>query len=643
VQKNRKLAAIMFTDMVGFTALMQEDEIKAKSNRDRHRQVLTQAIPSHDGKIIQYYGDGTLSIFGSALDAANCAVAIQEEMLKEPQIPVRIGIHTGDIVHDEEGIFGDGVNVASRIESLAIPGSVIISDKVFDEIKNHKSIKTFALGAFELKNVRRSIDVFAISNGQLVVPRREQMQGKVKERIRSVAVIPFVNMSTDTENEYFSDGITEELINALTKVDGLQVTSRTSSFSFKGQNVDIREIAKKLDVQSVLEGSVRKAGKKVRVTAQLINASDGYHIWSETYDRALEDIFEVQDEISRKIANKLRKKLTTDEKKEQIVTASTENLTAYNYYLRGLYESNKWTPPDALEAVKYYKKAIEEEPEFSLPYGKLAADYAFLGITGFMNVAEAKQKVLDYGVKALHLNTEDIEALLALATVKFFIDWDWESALENVIRAKEINPDAPNARIMHALYHVIYSQYDLGINEMQEALRIDPLSTTTNRTMADFYYFMGEYDAAIALYDKILSFDPGFKAAKEFKAWTLLMKGEYDKAIDLFKSMGKETVHAIKQDTQLGYAYALKGEKEIALKFLEDLKKKAQSETDVSLSIDFATLYTGLGDIDNAFEYLERCIEERIGAMIFLQQSPVWNPLREDSRFKQLTDRMGLP
>ncbi|WP_155212026.1 adenylate/guanylate cyclase domain-containing protein [Fulvivirga aurantia] len=643
MERSRKLAAIMFTDMVGFTALMQEDETKAQTFRDRQRQVLTKAIKSNHGEIIQYYGDGTLSIFESAIEATLCAITIQEELTQEPKIPLRIGIHTGDIVQDREGIFGDGVNLASRIESLAVPGSVMISDKVFDEIKNHKNIKTRSMGSFELKNVRKPIEVYCITNGSLVVPRRDLLQGKVKERIKSVAVMPFVNMSADVDNEYFSDGITEELINALTKVDGLQVTSRTSSFSFKGQNKDIREIADKLNVQSVLEGSVRKAGKKVRITAQLINAGDGYHIWSETYDRSLEDIFEVQDEISRVIANKLRKKLSAEEKTESIVTQTTNNVNAYNYYLRGLYESNKWTPPDALVAIKYYKKAIEEEPDFALPYGKIASDYAFLGITGFMNVHDSKQKALEYGVHALNRNSDDIEALLALAMVKFFVDWDWEGALQNVLKAKEINVNSPHARIMHALYHMLYSEYELGIIEIEEALRIDPLSTDTNRTLADFYYFMGQYDEAIRLYNKILSFAPDFKAATEFKAWALLMKGSYDKAIALFKNMESSTVHAIKHDTQLGFAYALKGNKEKALKYLDKLDKAAKEEPDVSYNIDYATLYVGLSEPEKALDYLEKCVEERIGAMIFLDQSPMWRPLRGHKRFDQLVKKMGLP
>ena len=299
----RMLAAIMFTDMVGYTALMQKDEKKAKSLRDRHRSVLDEIINKHQGRILQYYGDGTLVIFGSAIESVLCAVEIQRELQKEPVIPLRIGIHSGDIVYDDEGVYGDGVNIASRIEALSISGAVLISDKLYSEIKNHPSLLAESLGSYQLKNVIEPIEIFALINPGLKIP--SQLQLKIKEGYKeknSIAVLPFVNMSTDPENEYFSDGITEEILNALTKVEGLKVTSRTSSFAFKGKNEDIREIGNKLNVNSVLEGSVRKFSNKVRITAQLINTKDGYHLWSEVYNRNLEDIFDVQDEISRQIA-----------------------------------------------------------------------------------------------------------------------------------------------------------------------------------------------------------------------------------------------------------------------------------------------------------------------------------------------------
>src|SRR6187431_3805120 len=221
------------------------------------------------------------------------------------------------------------------------------------------------MGYFEFKNVQRPVRVFAITNTGIIVPTREALQGKTKQPTNRLAVLPFVNMSPEPENEYFSDGITEELLNALTKVDGLQVTSRTSAFAFKGKNDDIREIAIKLNVDKILEGSVRKAGNRVRITAQLINAADGYHIWSENYDRNLTDIFEVQDEISGIIANKLRENLATKSRDEHLIKAPTQNITAYTYYLKGLYFWNKLTPADLRKAIECFEQAIAIEPTYA--------------------------------------------------------------------------------------------------------------------------------------------------------------------------------------------------------------------------------------------------------------------------------------
>ncbi len=354
---------------------MQENEQQAKEKRDRHRAVLQKSVREHQGKILQYYGDGTLIIFGSVIEAVNAAVDIQTELQIKPKIPLRVGIHTGDIVYSDDGIFGDGVNIASRIEGLSVSGSVLISEKVHDEIRNHPDINAKSLGKFNLKNVKRPMEIFAIANEGLSVPNLKEIKEKKGTADKTIAVLPFVNMSADPDNEYFSDGITEELSNALTKVDGLLVTSRTSSFAYKGKNEDIRKIGEQLGVNTVLEGSVRKAGNKVRITAQLINTADGYHLWSEVYDRKLEDIFEVQDEITRIITNKLREKLTTEGSKESLVKPATENIEAYNLYLKGLFYWNKWTPEDRKKAIKIYEEAIEKEPNFALPYSGLANCY----------------------------------------------------------------------------------------------------------------------------------------------------------------------------------------------------------------------------------------------------------------------------
>ena len=395
----------MFSDMSGYTALMQQNEQLAKDKRRRLKEVLETSVSGYNGKILQYYGDGALSIFNSAIDGVNCAVEIQQTLQQEPKVDLRIGIHTGDISIEDETIYGDGVNLASRIESLAVPGSIFISEKVFDEIRNQENLTAREMGYFELKNVIKPVRIFAIDNKGLVVPARDALKGKTKQPTNRLAVLPFVNMSADPENEYFSDGITEELLNALTKVDGLQVTSRTSAFAFKGKNTDIREIGIQLNVDRILEGSVRKAGNRVRITAQLINAADGYHIWSENYDRDLTDIFEVQDEISSIIANKLRENLTAKEHEETLVKVPTQNLEAYTLFLKGLHFHNKITPNDAKKAIECFEKAITLEPDYAHAYAMAAAGYAFLGATGQMQPNEAFEIVHRYSDKALQLDS----------------------------------------------------------------------------------------------------------------------------------------------------------------------------------------------------------------------------------------------
>ncbi|HZV44933.1 MAG TPA: adenylate/guanylate cyclase domain-containing protein, partial [Saprospiraceae bacterium] len=415
---NRILAAVMFADMTGFTAMMQEDEHKAKSHRDRMRQVLEKFIPQHQGRIIQYYGDGTLSIFSSAIESVKCAIDIQQELQREPKVLLRIGLHSGDVVVEQDDIYGDSVNIASRIEALAIPGAVLISDKLQDEIKNQIEIKTKSLGKFVLKNVKQQVEVFAITGQGMTVPTDAQTGVKAGSD-KSIAVLPFVNMSADPENEYFSDGIAEEILNGLSRVDGLQVCSRTSSFTFKGKNKDVRTVGQKLGVSSVLEGSVRRAGNKVRISVQLSNTSDGYHVWSEVFDGDLDDIFKVQDEISHKIVTRLKENFALKSKEELIIKPATANLDAYNLYLKGLFHWGKSNPEEIRKAIAAFEEAIQLDPNFVVPCCNLSYCYSFLGSSGVIPRQEAFSKAKDYTLKAIELDPNHPESYLAMAIIKF--------------------------------------------------------------------------------------------------------------------------------------------------------------------------------------------------------------------------------
>ena len=377
----RKLAAIMFTDIVGYTALMSKDEKQAlqllKKNRSFHKSL----IKLFNGEWLKEMGDGTLSCFSSAVDAVNCALEIQYILKDDPTLTLRIGIHIGDVVFEGGDVFGDGVNVSSRIEPLAEPGGICISGRVFDDVRNKPNIEAVFLGKKTLKNVERPIKVYAITGEGLPAPwtkaypaKKVEAEGKPSP---SIAVLPFVNTSADPENEYFSDGLAEELINALSKVENLRVVARSTTFSFKGKELDIREMGKKLNVETVLEGSVRKENNRLRVTAQLINVADGYHRWSERYDRELEDVFEIQDDITENIVRALRVMLSEEEKRA-LEKVPTTNVKAYDYYLRGWKFFYEWRRKSFEFARQMFMRAVQIDPSYARAYAGIADCYSWL-------------------------------------------------------------------------------------------------------------------------------------------------------------------------------------------------------------------------------------------------------------------------
>ncbi len=635
----RQLAAIMFADMVGYTALMQENEHLAKIKRQRLKEVLDNSVRSFNGKILQYYGDGSLSIFNSTIEGVNCAIEIQQKLRQEPKVDLRIGIHTGDVVIEEDLVYGDGVNLASRIESLAVPGSVFVTEKVVDDLKNQRGISVHELGYFELKNVKQPVRIYTISNQGLAVPSRADLNGKMKPPSNRLAVLPFVNMSADPENEYFSDGVTEELLNALTKVDGLQVTSRTSAFAFKGKNDDIREIGIKLNVDKILEGSVRKAGNRVRITAQLINVSDGYHIWSDNYDRDLNDIFQVQDEISGIIANRLRENLSPSAKKEHLVKAPTRNLEAYTLYLKGLHYWNKITPADSFKAIEYLEQAIELEPEYAQAFAMVAAAYSYLGVTGQLNPVKAFDTVHRYSEKALQLDDSIPESHLAKASALLFYDFKWDEAFQSLQRAIHLNPASTGNSQFLSLYYIIVGQKDKAVETMERAIELDPLSPAVNHYLAQAYYFSERYDDAIRICDIILEMNPQFRIATETKGWSVGMKGDWEKALEYFNEVRKVHRNALKGLSPIGFAYARLGQKEQALDIVAKLEERQRQEPDAVIDGDLVVVWWALGDKDKVYYYLKRLIERRMGPINYLFELPTMKGMMDDPRVVALRER----
>ncbi len=639
----RQLAAIMFSDMSGYTAMMQQNEQLAKDKRRRLKEVLETSVSAYNGKILQYTGDGALSIFNSAIDGVLCAVEIQQTLQQEPKVDLRIGIHSGDISIEEETIYGNGVNLASRIESLAVPGSIFISEKVYDEIKNQENLTAREMGYFEFKNVSKPVRIFAIDNKGLVVPTRDALKGKTKQPTNRLAVLPFVNMSADPENEYFSDGITEELLNALTKVDGLQITSRTSSFAFKGKNTDIREIGIQLNVDRILEGSVRKAGNRVRITAQLINASDGYHIWSEIYNRDLTDIFQVQDEISSIIANKLRENLTDKEHEESLVKVPTQNIEAYSLFLKGLHFFNKITPNDIRKAIECFENAIALESDYAHAYAMTAACYTFLGSSGQMQPKEAFEVVHRYSDKALELDNSLSVGYAAKGSAYLLYDWKWKEAYDALQKAIKLNPATTGAYQMLSLYYMITGQKEAAVDIMEQAFKVDPLSMLVNKFLADAYLFAGRTDDSLRQAEALLEIYPGMGVALELKGWSVGVRGDWRKAAELFAESRRANLnHPLKGQFSLGCAYANSGQTEKALECIDKIHQWQREEPEIVLDADLAMIWFSLGDLDKGFHHLNECVDKGIGPAAIIMEHHMFKVPKDDVRYRLLKEKLNL-
>ena len=639
MEATRQLAAIMFTDMEGYTALMQKNEQAAIERRNRHREIFEKAMANHSGKIIQYYGDGTLSIFTSAIHAVNAAVAMQLLFSRSPQVPLRIGIHIGDITIDDSGVYGDGVNLASRVESLAVVGSVFISDKVFDEIKNQPMINTVSMGLFNLKNVSRLVEVFAIANEGLAVPQQADLEGKTSEPKNKLAVLPFVNMSNDADNEYFSDGITEELINVLSKIDGIQLTCRTSCFSFKGKNQDVREIGKALNVSKVLEGSVRKAGSHVRITAELVNTADGYQLWSETFDRNLSDIFELQDEIAGIICNRMRQQMVS---KPVETPEPAQNIEAYQLYLKGLFFYNKATPADYHKAIQFFEQAIVLDSSFANAHAMIATCYTALTSIGHVKPAVVIDKVRAASRNAIHFNSRLPQSFLSMAMLQLYFEFKFDEAYNNIRKAFQVAPNSSEAHYVASHYYAIINDKKRMVEEAELALHSDPLSLMKNNQLGEALLYAQRLDEAEKQLLRTSEMDPAWRTPLGNLAFIYQGKGDFQKSLAYFDQIRRAVNQPGKGVTGYAIVLALLGRKEEALPYLEQLHRRDEEDPEVSLDGDLAGCYAALGDLDKAFYYLNACYEKQVGSIMYALRYPLNLLFNKDERYWQLLERIGL-
>ena len=605
-EPKRKLAAIMFMDMVGYTALMQKDEGKARGLIKRHRDLVKPHVDKHGGEIIQYVGDGTFCRFDSAIEAVNAALEIQHVFKLEDEISLRIGIHVGDVMVEGEEVYGDGVNVASRIEPLAEAGGVCISERVYDDIRNQSELEAHLLGKRVLKNVARPINIYSL------ILQDKKMSPTMSQNIdsggRSIAVLPFVNMSSDPENEYFGDGLAEEIINALTKIQDLRVASRTSSFSFKERNDDIREIGEKLNVDTILEGSVRRQGKKLRVTAQLINVEDGYHLWSERYDKELEEVFEIQDEITENIIQALEV-ILSDNEKNLIKNKPSVDVKAYDFYLRARKFMHSLTKKNFNYALKMLFRAIEIDPNYAIAYASIAECHCWLYL-----YHESKQENL---IKA-------------------------EEASQ---RSIELGPDLAETHVSRGYAASINKKYIEAESEFRTAIGINP-------KLYEAYYFygrtclvQGKLEEASQLFEKASVLLPEDYQALNFLGSVLRGLGDIEKAIEAESESLKRVGHHLELNPDdvralyLGASVHIKiGNKKLGLEWSS--KALELEPEDVGVLYNVACSYSLLGKIDEAIELLEKAVDGGFDHVEWIENDSDLDPLRDHPKFQSLIEKL---
>jgi len=637
---SRQLAAIMFADIVGYTALMETDESLAMSARERLKNKLEEVVNDHGGRLLEFHGDGALCSFTSTLESVKAATALQLEMQNPPLVPLRIGIHTGDVLVEGNNIYGDGVNIASRMESFAVPGSIFISSKAYDDIKNQKEVSAVSMGRYLLKNVKGQMEIYAISNPGLVIPDAEILEGKGEAvRQKNILVLPFVNMSNDPDQEYFSDGLTEEIISNLSKLKDTNVISRTTSMKYKNTTKDTKTIAKETGADFILEGSVRKAANNLRITAQFIDACRDVHLWAQSFRGTLDDIFDIQEDVSVKIVEALRLQLSSEEK-VTLQKRYTDNSEAYQLYLQGIFFWKKRNEQGLTLAIKFFERALEKDPDYALAWAGIADTLSLMGEYTNLSRRDLYKKQMDAVHRALEIDPQLAEAHISLAISLMLNDWDWAGAEREFKLGLQLDPKNATGHHWYAELLLFIGKPQEAFKEIDIAVRLDPISQGILKDKGIFQYYMGQYDEAMETALTTLEIDPGFVPVHRLISLVYTGKGMYEEAINETIKWGSLTGNKIKTDVALAYIYAVSGQEDEARKIIENAGiEKMLSSNDYR---GVALVYVVLGESDEAFEWLEKSYQKHEESLCSIGIDPKFDPIRNDPRFNEILKKVGL-
>ncbi len=515
----RRLAAILAADVVGYSRLVREDEEGTLRTLSAYREVIDGLVAEHRGRIFGSAGDSVIAEFASPVEAVRCAAEVQRKLGErnanlpgDRRMEFRIGVNLGDVVVEGDNLLGDGVNVAARLQELADPGGVCVSAIVFDQMEGKTNLAFADLGEQQVKNIAKPVRAYKVfvepGAAAVTVPGSQPRRSPVPDK-PSIAVLPFANMSGDPEQEYFSDGITEDLITDLAKISGLFVASRNAVFLYKGKAVKPGEVSRELGVRYVLEGSVRKAGDRVRISAQLIDAGTGYHLWAERYDRDLTDIFALQDEITEKIVKALEVKLTEGEQ-EQVARRYTENLEAYDYFLRGRVYQARGSKESNAQAREMFERAIELDPTFAGAYAILSYNHFRDWTNHWSEGPQALERALEAAKKAVAL---DDSLPLAHTYLGWAYAWrkQYEEAIAEGERAIALDPNFAEGYARLGQILSLAGRPEEGLGLVKKAMRLDPHYPPTYLIyLGRLYYAMGQYEDAIAAMKRSITRDPDF-------------------------------------------------------------------------------------------------------------------------------------
>ena len=701
--EQRKLAAIMFTDMVGYSALSQRDDQLALELLEEHRELLRNIFAEFNGTEIKTIGDGFLVEFNSALEAAQCAIAIQRALAKrnadaaaERQLQVRIGVHIGDVIHRGGDVYGDGVNIASRIEQLAGAGGICVSMDVERQIRNAVETRFEKLAPTELKNISVPMDLFrivlpwerkpalpdtheigekrgsfpistlALAGISLVIliavgwwwttashknvaashqeggtpptPNAESLAGSrpsIPEK--SIAVLPFENLSDDKSTAYFSDGITEEILNALAQIPGLKVAARRSAFQFKGSDLDLQKIGQTLGVAHILEGSLQKAGDQVRINVQLVDVKDGLQAWSDKYDRKLDNVFAVEDEIARAIATKLRVQLTGGAG-QPLVIDSTNNPQAHELYLRGL-ALLAARGPGLREASDLFQQAVKLDANYAQAWGSLAVTELLLPSYGLDSFEAALPRGESAAQRALSLDPNTASAHIAVGMADI-LRGRWPEADQALRRALALAPGDAEAVNQYAQFLSTIGQLEPSLREIDRAQQLDPLSPIIGVIHAGVLAALRRDATAEAQIKSVLAAHPEFAAARAWGAVQYIDRKMYPEAEAELRSLGKISGQNGDAKALLVRGMADPTQRLEAVKSLETSPDNADIRRD---PIAYAFYLISLGEHDHALDELEIYAAKPNSAFPPWLWNRGFDPLRDDPRFKAVLAKLGLP